>query len=87
MISLMVVDLPAPFGPTNAVTSPGRTTNDSPSTATVERYCLRRPRTSIDGVMAVTLGGAGGYVVAPRSGLPIPATSDPRPSRQGWLTR
>jgi hypothetical protein len=31
----MVVDFPAPFGPTKAVTSPGATVKDSPSTATV----------------------------------------------------
>ena len=34
-ISRIVVDLPAPFGPTKPVTRPGRTVNDSPSTASV----------------------------------------------------
>ena len=34
-ITRIVVDLPAPFGPTNPVTCPGWTVNDSPSTATV----------------------------------------------------
>ena len=40
-ISRMVVDLPAPLGPTNPVTSPGWTVNDRPSTATVPPYRLR----------------------------------------------
>jgi hypothetical protein len=31
----IVVDLPAPLGPTNPVTRPAGTLNDSPSTATV----------------------------------------------------
>jgi hypothetical protein len=34
-ITRMVVDLPAPLGPTNPVTCPGVTVNDRPSTATV----------------------------------------------------
>ena len=29
----IVVDLPAPLGPRNPVTTPGRTVNESPSTA------------------------------------------------------
>jgi hypothetical protein len=32
MVRIVVV-LPAPFGPTSAGTSPGRTSNDNPSTA------------------------------------------------------
>ena len=31
----MVVDFPAPFGPTKPVTAPGFTENESPSTAIV----------------------------------------------------
>src|SRR5439155_8882662 len=54
----MVVDLPAPFGPRNPVTWPGRTVKDSPSTATVRPYRLLRFCTSIT---RPTLGtGAGG---------------------------
>src|SRR5215831_21323166 len=43
----MVVDLPAPFGPRNPVTSPGSTRNDRPSTATVSPYFLGRLLASI----------------------------------------
>jgi len=43
----MVVDLPAPFGPTNPVTSPGATVNVIPSRACVGPKRLRRPVTSI----------------------------------------
>src|SRR5438046_5892444 len=47
MIMRIVVDLPAPFGPRNPVTVPGRTSKVSPSTASVDRYRLARPRASI----------------------------------------
>src|SRR5262245_12837886 len=43
----MVVDLPAPLGPRKPVTWPGRTVNDSPSTATVLPYRLVRSCISI----------------------------------------
>ena len=43
----MVVDLPAPLGPRNPVTVPGRTVNDRSSTAVVLPYCLVRPMASI----------------------------------------
>ena len=43
----IVVDLPAPLGPTNPVTCPGATVNDRPSSATVDPKRLRRPATSI----------------------------------------
>ena len=39
----IVVDFPAPLGPTNPVTWPGRTVNVRSSTATVAPYRLRRP--------------------------------------------
>ena len=45
----MVVDLPAPLGPRNPVTTPGRTSKLSPSTATVAPKRLLRPRTWIMG--------------------------------------
>ena len=43
----MVVDLPAPLGPTNPVTAPGRTEKDRSSTATAEPNRLLIPVTSI----------------------------------------
>lgn len=45
--ALIVVDLPAPFGPTKPVICPGSTVKDSPSTATVLPNRLRRSWTSI----------------------------------------
>ncbi len=68
-ITRIVVDLPAPLGPTKPVTSPGRTTKDRPSTATVRPYRLRNPRTSIDGSMASTLRAGASGVVTPTGGL------------------
>src|SRR5260221_45016 len=47
MISRMVVDLPAPLGPMNPVTSPGRTVKVRSSTATMRPYRFVRPRTSM----------------------------------------
>lgn len=49
----IVVDFPAPFGPRNPVTRPGRTTNDRPSTAVFPPYFLVSAVTSI---MPMTLG-------------------------------
>ncbi len=46
-ITRMVVDLPAPFGPTKPVTRPGRTVNVIPSRADCGPKRLRRPMTSI----------------------------------------
>src|SRR5215472_4928509 len=46
-ITRIVVDFPAPLGPTNPVTCPGATANDMPSSATVEPNRLRSPATSI----------------------------------------
>src|SRR6266545_5277632 len=43
-IRRMVVDLPAPLGPTNPVTRPGGTVNERSSTATVRPNRLVRPR-------------------------------------------
>src|SRR4051812_5546528 len=62
-ITRIVVDLPAPFGPTKPVTCPGRTVNDSPSRATVDPNRLRSPATSMLASMPKTLGIAGGGVV------------------------
>jgi hypothetical protein len=41
-IMLMVVVLPAPFGPSRPTISPGFTVNESSSSATIEPYVLRR---------------------------------------------
>src|SRR5229473_2071347 len=43
----IVVDFPAPFGPTKPVTCPGPTVKDIPSRASVGPNRLRRPATSI----------------------------------------
>ena len=43
----MVVLLPAPLGPTNPVTWPGRTVNDIPSKARCGPKRLRRPLTTM----------------------------------------
>ena len=43
----IVVDFPAPLGPTNPVTSPGPTVNVRSSTATVPPYRFCRPATSM----------------------------------------
>src|SRR5580765_1694775 len=43
---LIVVDFPAPFGPRNPKVSPRRTSNDTPPTASISPYVLRRSRTS-----------------------------------------
>src|SRR4029079_5735523 len=42
---LMVVVFPAPLAPSNPTISPRATSNDTPSTATVCPYALRRPET------------------------------------------
>jgi DNA-binding response OmpR family regulator len=46
----IVVDLPAPFGPTKPVTRPGRTVNVMPSSAVVAPNRLRSAATSMVGV-------------------------------------
>ena len=48
----MVVDLPAPLGPTNPVTCPALTVNDIPSSAMVRPNRLRSPATSMVASMA-----------------------------------
>jgi hypothetical protein len=47
MMTRIVVDLPAPFGPRKPVTWPGRTSKLSRSTAVVRPYRLVRPWTAI----------------------------------------
>src|SRR5690606_36121860 len=54
---LMVVDLPAPLGPRKANTSPGRTANDTSTTASRSPKRLPRPDTS-------TAGPSGGDAAA-----------------------
>jgi hypothetical protein len=55
----MVVDLPAPFGPTKPVTWPGWTANDMPSSASVGPNHLRSPVTSIMACIMRSLVGRG----------------------------
>jgi hypothetical protein len=52
----MVVDWPAPLGPTKPVTWPGWTVNVIPSRATVGPNRLRRPLTSMVASMLATVG-------------------------------
>ena len=49
----MVVDLPAPFGPTKPVTWPGWTVNDMPSRASAGPNRLRSPETSMVACMSL----------------------------------
>ena len=51
-IALSAVVLPAPFGPRKPVTEPGRTLNDSSSTATSSPYRFVRPSTVIAACVA-----------------------------------
>ena len=50
----IVVDLPAPFGPTKPVTWPGWTVNDMPSSARVGPNRFRSPDTSIVACISVS---------------------------------
>jgi hypothetical protein len=63
-MSRMVVDFPDPLGPRNPVTTPGRTSKVTSSTATVAPYRFDRPRA------AITAGfpgrAAGAAVARPR---------------------
>ena len=61
----MVVVFPAPFGPTNPVTQPGRTAIDSSSTATVRPYRFVSAWVSIVASMPVD-GTDGADAVASR---------------------
>src|SRR5262249_6510774 len=99
----MVVDLPAPFGPTKPVTWPGRTVNDIPSSACPGRTRLRSPGFWTVASMArkFTVGGGRGRHAAERSsavpftgtegrrGPPreLPAVCLPRGTRPGWAAR
>src|SRR3569833_1992158 len=51
--SLMRVDLPAPFSPTRAGTSPGRTSKSTPSSARTPPYRLRMPVSLSSGSLSV----------------------------------
>ena len=61
----IVVDFPAPFGPRKPVTLPGRTTNETSSTAVLGPYCLERCSTSIT---AATLRAGAGRPRPPQGG-------------------
>src|SRR5437588_438748 len=53
----IVVDFPAPLGPRNPVTIPGRTVNDRSCTATLSPYRFVRPLASIMGILPGMSGG------------------------------
>src|ERR1700691_1055922 len=90
----MVVDFPAPFGPTNPVTWPGLTVNDMPSRASADPNRFRSPDTSIVASIPATLEIPVVAGVPPRSRLHhhwhegcdaarIPRTGDTRMHPQG----
>src|SRR6516162_1846498 len=58
----IVVDFPAPLGPTKPVTRPGSTVNDTPSSATAGPNLLRRPVTSIVASMRMVISSGSGLV-------------------------
>src|SRR5262245_22710456 len=73
----MSVDLPAPFSPTTASTSPESRRNDTPSSASTPGNCLRMPRTS-------SSGGMGAFPYSP--GLARGLTKNPGQAR-GYMGR
>src|ERR1700755_2895574 len=87
----MVVDFPAPLGPTKPVTRPGPTVNDMPSRATVDPKRFRRPATSMVASMAARLGKREARVVPrgsdlrrpPHEGAGIPGGGDASASASG----
>jgi hypothetical protein len=69
----IVVDLPAPFGPTNPVTRPLRAVNVKLSTATVLPYAFERPFASMVASIGATVRPERPAVVAPASRLRPPS--------------
>ena len=67
----MVVDFPAPLGPTNPVTCPGCTVKDNPSSAIADPKRFRRPLTSMLASIPETLGSRAGLVVTPGSDVSL----------------
>src|SRR5215472_10634633 len=84
----IVVDLPAPFGPTKPVTWPGRTVNVIPSSAVAAPKRLRTWSTSIVASMTGNLGsarGRGRHAAERSSGVPVPGTERARgPPQEGY---
>ena len=68
----IVVDLPAPLGPTKPVTRPGLTVKERSSTASVLPYRLLSPCASMVASMTLKVRGAGARRIAPRSRLSRP---------------
>src|SRR6266542_6305951 len=93
--TLIVVVLPAPFGPRNPNVSPRRTSKSTPPTASIWTYRLARPRTAMIGSPAGP--GAAGWVGFGRStrfstGVPRIASTAYAAARgggsgAGWLDR
>jgi len=65
----MVVDLPAPFGPTKPVTWPGRTVNVIPSSACTGPNRLRSPSISILAFMGQKVPQPGARRICPGAHL------------------
>src|SRR5689334_24689034 len=78
----MVVDFPAPLGPTNPVTTPGSTRNDKRSTASVFPYRLVRPFTSIM-VISASLVGMRPFELPARFGGSARRPAAERPKSRG----
>ena len=68
----IVVDFPAPLGPTRPVTRPGATVNDSRSTAVMAPYRLVRPSASMVASMATTVEAGSQWRVTRPSHLRAP---------------
>src|SRR5690606_21273807 len=80
----IVVDFPAPFGPRKPVTRPGRTVNDTESTASFSPYLLVRSTASIIGFLSVlcAAGSCGRlHGRCPGAGRPLAARRILAPSR------
>src|SRR5438552_8273343 len=66
--SLIRVDLPAPFSPTRACTSPGASANDTSSSASTPGNRLATPTTS-------SIGGSGSFIAPLSRHRPVPRTA------------
>src|ERR1700754_2664967 len=76
----MVVDLPAPLGPSSPNDSPGATSNEMPSTAAVSPYFLTRSVATITGAAG---GPPSAYEMTPTPDNP--SYADAMPSRLAAL--
>ena len=79
----IVVDLPAPLGPSSPKQTPGGTTRSRPSTAVIWPKRLTTPRSSIDALSSCTTL----RVAAPAGGPARFSATGPRARRRRWRTR